>query len=330
MEINDDMMNDPQGQSPIWKSRKVAIVGAGAVGATFAYAMAQNGAADEICLIDLNDELCKGQVLDLAHGLPFYPTINIYAGTEKDYANADVIVITAGAAQKKGETRLDLLKKNGAIIEGIVDQITAQNSKAAIVVVTNPVDILTKIALKRSGWDRSRVIGSGTVLDSSRFKYLLSDFFDVYVGSIHAYILGEHGDSEFAAWSMANISGVQLDEYSKQLGIQNWPEKKKEIEREVRDSAYHIIDYKGATNFGVGLALVQIVGAILKNQRRVLTVSYHLEGEYGIEDICLATPCLISQDGVSSIIGTELTDEEQEKLVRSANVLKREYADLKG
>ena len=316
-------------ENSAWRSRKVAIVGAGAVGATFAYAMAQNGSADEICLIDLNEDLCKGQVLDLSHGLPFYPTTNIFVGTEEDYADADVIVITAGAAQKKGETRLDLLKKNGAIIEGIVDQITAQNSKATIVLVTNPVDILTKIALERSGWDRSRVIGSGTVLDSSRFKYLLSEFFDVYVGSIHAYILGEHGDSEFAAWSMANISGVQLDEYSKQLGIEDWPEKKKEIELEVRDSAYHIIDYKGATNFGVGLALVQIVGAILKNQRRVLTVSYHLEGEYNINDICLATPCLISQNGVASIIGTELTDEEQKKLVHSANLLKKEYADLK-
>ncbi|MDZ7758062.1 L-lactate dehydrogenase [Rhodohalobacter sp.] len=320
---------DHQTESTAWRSRKVVIVGAGAVGATFAYAMAQNGSADEICLVDLNQDLCKGQVLDLSHGLPFYPTINIYAGTEEDYADADVIVITAGAAQKKGETRLDLLKKNGAIIEGIVDQITAQNSKATIVVVTNPVDILTKIALERSGWDRSRVIGSGTVLDSSRFKYLLSEFFDVYVGSIHAYILGEHGDSEFAAWSMANISGVQLDEYSKQLGIKNWQEKKKEIELEVRDSAYHIIDYKGATNFGVGLALVQIVSAILKNQRRVLTVSYHLEGEYEINDICLATPCLISQDGVASIIGTELTDEEQKKLVHSADVLKKEYSALK-
>ncbi|MDX1591002.1 MAG: L-lactate dehydrogenase [Balneolaceae bacterium] len=312
-----------------WQSRKVVIVGAGAVGATFAYAMAQNGSADEICLIDLNEELCKGQVLDLAHGLPFYPTIDIYAGTEKDYADADVIVITAGAAQKKGETRLDLLKKNSAIIEGIVDQITAVNSQAVIVVVTNPVDILTKIALERSGWDRSRVIGSGTVLDSSRFKYLLSQFFDVYVGSIHAYILGEHGDSEFAAWSMANISGVQLDEYSTQLGIKDWKQKKEDIELEVRNSAYHIIDYKGATNFGVGLALTQIVGAILKNQRRVLTVSYHLEGEYGINGISLATPCLLSQHGVESIVGTELTADEQEKLAHSADVLKKEYESLK-
>ncbi|MFN2373029.1 MAG: L-lactate dehydrogenase [Cyclonatronaceae bacterium] len=312
-----------------WRSRKLVIVGAGAVGATFAYAMAQNGSADEICLVDLNQELCKGQVLDLSHGLPFYPTRKIYAGSERDYADADVIVITAGAAQKKGETRLDLLKKNSAIIEGIVDQITEQKSRAVIVVVTNPVDILTKIALERSGWDRSRVIGSGTVLDSSRFKYLLSQFFDVYVGSIHAYILGEHGDSEFAAWSMANISGVQLDEYSRQLGIDNWAQEKKNIEEEVRNSAYHIIDYKGATNFGVGLALVQIVGAILKNQRRVLTVSYHLDGEYGIENISLATPCLISQYGVVSIVGTELTADEQKKLVHSAEVLKAEYASLK-
>jgi len=312
-----------------WRSRKVAIVGAGAVGATFAYAMAQNGSADEICLIDLNEELCKGQVLDLAHGLPFYPTSDIYVGSEEDYRDADVIVITAGAAQKKGETRLDLLKKNSSIIEGIVDQITAQGSEAVIVVVTNPVDILTKIALERSGWDRNRVIGSGTVLDSSRFKYLLSEFFDVYVGSIHAYILGEHGDSEFAAWSMANISGVQLDEYADQLEIADWPQKKQEIEQEVRDSAYHVIDYKGATNFGVGLALVQIVEAILKDQRRVLTVSYNLEGEYGIDDVCLATPCLLSQHGVASIIGTELTEIEKSKLLNSARVLKNEYVDLK-
>lgn len=312
-----------------WRSRKVAIVGAGAVGATFGYAMAQNGAADEICLIDLNEELCEGQVLDLAHGLPFYPTSEIYVGSEVDYQDADVIVITAGAAQKKGETRLDLLKKNSSIIEGIVDQITAQESEATILVVTNPVDILTKIALERSGWDRSRVIGSGTVLDSSRFKYLLSEFFDVYVGSIHAYILGEHGDSEFAAWSMANISGVQLDEYSSQLGIKDWPQKKHEIEQQVRDSAYHVIDYKGATNFGVGLALVQIVEAILKDQRRVLTVSYNLEGEYGIDDVCLATPCLLSQHGVASIIGTELTDSEKDKLLNSAEILKNEYKALK-
>lgn len=318
-----------QKSNPAWHSRKVVIVGAGAVGATFAFAMAQNGAADEICMIDLNEDLCKGQVLDLSHGLPFYPTINIYAGSEEDYADADVIVITAGAAQKKGETRLDLLKKNKEIIEGIADQITAQNSKAIILVVTNPVDILTKIALEHTGWDRSRVIGSGTVLDSSRFKFLLSEFFDVYVGSIHAYILGEHGDSEFAAWSMANISGVQLDDYSDQLGVKNWPQKKIEIEQEVRNSAYHIIDYKGATNFGVGLALVQIVGAILKNQRRVLTVSYHLEGEYDIDDVCLATPCLISQNGVVSVVGTELTADEKSLLHKSANVLKQEYEDLK-
>lgn len=313
-----------------WRSRKVTIVGAGAVGATFAYAMAQNGSADEICMIDLNEDLCEGQVLDLAHGLPFYPTIDIYAGDENDYADSQVIVVTAGAAQKQGETRLDLLKKNGAIIEGIMDQIVAQESDATVLIVTNPVDILTKIALERSGWERNRVIGSGTVLDSSRFKYLLSEFFNVYVGSVHSYILGEHGDSEFAAWSMANISGVPLDEYSKQLGIEDWEQKKKELEQKVRDSAYHIIDYKGATNFAVGLGLVQIVGAILKNQRRVLTVSYHLEGEYGIDGVCLGTPCLLSQNGVDSIVSTELTSGEKKKLANSADILKKEYESLIG
>jgi len=319
----------PSDKSTTWRSRKVVIVGAGDVGATFAYAMALNGAADEICLIDVNEDLCKGQVFDLTHGLPYYPTINIFWGSKKDYADADVIVITAGAAQKKGQTRLDLLKKNSEILETIVDDITAENSDATIIVVTNPVDVLTKIALERTGWNRNKVIGSGTVLDSSRFKYFLSKFFNVYVGSVHAYILGEHGDSEFAAWSMANISGVQLDEYSAQLGINNWPEKKQNIEQKVRDSAYHIIDYKGATNFGVGLALVQIVRAILNNQRRILTVSYHLQGEYGIEGTCLGIPCLISRNGAESIVSTDLAQDEKDKLFKSANILKKEYTELK-
>ena len=298
------------------------------MGATFGYALAQSGAADEICMVDLNEDLNKGQVLDLSHGLPFYPSVDIYTGDETDYADSEAIVVTAGAAQKQGETRLDLLRKNASIIEGIMDQIVAQKSHATVIIVTNPVDILTKIALERSGWPRGRVIGSGTVLDSSRFRYLLSEYFDVHVGNVHGYIFGEHGDSEFAAWSMSNIAGVPLNEYSQQLGIKNWDEKKKEIEQQVRDSAYHIIDYKGATNFAVGLALVQIVGAILKNQRRVLTVSYHLEGEYGIDQMALGTPCLLTQYGVENIVSTDLTNDEKEKLKHSASLLQKEYSEL--
>lgn len=312
-----------------WASRKVVIVGAGDVGSTFAYALAQNGAADEICLVDLNENLCKGQVLDLAHGLPFYPTIDIYVGDETDYEDAQVIVITAGAAQQKGETRLDLLRKNSTIMESIVDDITEQNSRAVLVVVTNPVDILTKIALERSGMPREKVIGSGTVLDTSRFRYQLSQKLDVHVGNVHGYILGEHGDSEFAAWSMSNIAGVPVSTYRKVKNIENWATQQKEIEQRVRESAYHIIDYKGATNFAVGLALVQIIGAILKNQKRVLTVSYHLQGEYGLDDVCLSVPCMLSQDGVDAVISADLPSDEQQLLEKSAQLLTDEYRKLK-
>jgi len=312
-----------------WASRKVVIVGAGDVGSTFAYALAQNGAADEICLVDLNENLCKGQVLDLAHGLPFYPTIDIYVGDKTDYADAQVIVITAGAAQQKGETRLDLLRKNSTIMESIVDDIVAQNSRAVLLVVTNPVDILTKIALERSGMPREKVIGSGTVLDTSRFRFQLSQKLDVHVGNVHGYILGEHGDSEFAAWSMSNIAGVPVSNYRKVKNIDDWETQQKEIEQRVRESAYHIIDYKGATNFAVGLALVQIVGAILKNQKRVLTVSYHLQGEYNLNDVCLSVPCMLSQDGVEAVISADLPPNEQLLLEKSAQLLTDEYRKLK-
>ena len=191
-----------------WRPRKVAVVGAGAVGSTFAYALAQSGTAEEIAILDLNQDLAKGQVLDLAHGLPFYPNVQIKAGTAQDYADAHVIVITAGAAQRPGESRLDLLQRNARIIESIVDEIKVQDSQAVIMVVSNPVDVLTYVAQRRAGWARGRVIGSGTVLDSARLRYLLSQHCDVDVHNVHAYVLGEHGDSEFAAWSMTHIAGM--------------------------------------------------------------------------------------------------------------------------
>ena len=201
----------------LWKSRKVVIVGAGAVGSTFAYALAQKGLADQICLIDANPDFAEGQALDLAHGLPFYPSVQIRAGDSRDYADAQVIVITAGAKQAPGESRLNLLQKNAAIVEAIVDEIVAQKSQAVLLLASNPVDILTHVALKRSGWPKNRVIGSGTVLDSARFRYLISQHCKVDVGNVHAYILGEHGDSEVAAWSMTHVAGVPMDNYCPHL-----------------------------------------------------------------------------------------------------------------
>src|SRR5258706_13685932 len=220
----------------IWKSRKVVIVGAGAVGSTFAYALAKKGLADEISLMDVNHDYVEGQVLDLAHGLPFYPPVQIRVGRQEDYADAQVIVMTAGAKQAPGETRLDLIQKNVALITGVVDQIVAHKSQAILLITTNPVDILTQVALKRSGWPKSRVIGSGTVLDSSRFRYLLSQHCRVDVSNVHAYILGEHGDSEFAAWSMTHVAGVPVDEYCAKYGpVANWAHLREEIVQEVKN-----------------------------------------------------------------------------------------------
>jgi len=313
-----------------WKPRKVVVVGAGAVGSTFAYALAQNGLADEIALIDRNRELAEGQVLDLAHGLPFFPPIKIYGGEKSDYTNAQVIVITAGAKQRPGESRLDLLQRNVAIVEGIIGDIVSQNSQAVIVVVSNPVDVLTYIALKKSGWPRGRVIGSGTVLDSARFRYLLSRKCGIDVHNTHGYILGEHGDSEFAAWSLTHLAGMPIDEYCPLCGkCSDWDQERSEIVKAVRDSAYHIINYKGATYFAVGMALVRIAGAILRNQRSVLTVSTVLDGEYGLEDVCLSVPCIVSQQGVEQVMASNLSTKELKALSHSASVLRGAIAELR-
>ena len=310
-----------------WKSRKVVIVGAGDVGATLAFSLAQSGLADEIAMIDLNKNLLAGQVLDLSHGLPYFPPVKIYEGDKKDYADAQAIVITAGASQRPGESRLELLQRNARIMESIVDDIVEQKSAAVILVVANPVDILTRVALERSGWDRSRIIGSGTVLDSARFRYLISRYCGVGVHNVHAYILGEHGDSEFAAWSLTNIGGVPVDTYCMENGTkEEWKQEKSRIEEQVRRSAYHIIDYKGSTYFAVALALVRIIGAILRNQSSVLTVSVLLKGEYGQEDVCISVPCLVDGDGVKRIVKAELPEEEAAALSRSAEVLRRAYS----
>ena len=316
--------------SDSWKARKVVIVGAGAVGATFAYALAQSGISDDIALVDQNHELAQGQALDLAHGVPFFPSVTIQAGGVEDYADAQVIVITAGAKQQLGESRLDLLQRNAAITESIVDDIVRKKSECVIVLVSNPVDVLTYIALKRTEWDRGRVLGSGTVLDSARLRYFLSQRCDIDVHNVHAYILGEHGDSEFAAWSMSNIAGMPIDEYCPICAkCDDWKAERHALVEKVRNSAYHIIDYKGATYFAIGLALVHIVEAILRNQRTVLTVSTLLTGEYGVDDVCLSVPAVVSRSGVERIVEGKLSEVERKSLTQSALVLKDTLAKLR-
>ncbi len=310
--------------------RKVVVVGAGSVGATYCYALAQSGIASEIVLIDRNEDLLKGQVLDLVHGQPFFPPVIIRTGTESDFATAQLVVITAGAAQKPGETRLQLLKKNADIVGGIAESVSKQQCKGVMLIVSNPVDVLTWVALKRSGWDRGRVIGSGTVLDSARFRHLLGKHCEVDVHNIHAYFLGEHGDSEFAAWSMTHIAGIPVGDYCKVCGnCPGWKEQRKDIEQQVRDSAARIIDTKGSTYFAVGLALVKITSSILRNQNSVLTVSTYLDGEYGLKDVCLSVPCVVSVSGIERIIDTPLASDEQVSLMNSADILHKAIDSLK-
>ena len=305
------------------QSRKVVIVGAGAVGATFAYALAQDGTAEEIIILDANEDLAKGQALDLGHGRPFMPTASLVTGTAADYADADVIVITAGAKQKPGESRLDLLQRNAAIMRNICADINAQQSTAVVVVVSNPVDVLTHVAAVTLQQTTGRVLGSGTVLDSARFRYLVGDHCGVDLRNVHAYILGEHGDSELPAWSMTHIAGMDIEDYCAVCGkCDGWQAVRDEIFAQVRDSAYHIIGYKGATCFAVGLALVRIVKAVLRNERSVLTVSSLLRGQYGLDNVCLSVPCVVGSNGIERVIEARLNDEEQQALARSAGILK--------
>ena len=304
--------------------RKVVVVGAGAVGSTYCYSLAQSGLADDIVLIDKNDDLAQGQVLDLVHGQPFFPTVSIRVGTPADYSDASLVVVTAGVGQKPGESRLELLKKNAGIIGSIADEISKQNCPGVLLIVSNPVDIMTYVAIRHTGWTYGRVFGSGTVLDSARLRYLLGTHCNIDVHSVHAYILGEHGDSEFAAWSLANIAGIQIDKYCPMCDkCSDWMEIRKGMEKEVRESAGQIINYKGATNFAVGLAIVRITAAILRGQKSVMTVSTLLQDEFGIKDVCLSVPCIVSENGVMEIIKTVLPESEQAALSSSAAVLRK-------
>jgi L-lactate dehydrogenase len=305
-----------------YRQKKVVVIGAGAVGTTYIYALLPTGVAGEIALIDIDEDRVEGEVLDLSHGLPFIPPVTIKKGDYSDCSDADIIVVTAGAKQKPGQSRLDLIQQNTQIARTICQKIAEYESTAVLVMVTNPVDVLTYVALKELKWDQKRVIGSGTVLDSARFKYLLSRHCKVDARNIHAYILGEHGDSEVAAWSMSHIAGVPLKDYCRTCRICDYKEHHHKIAEEVRSSAYHIIDYKGSTYYGIGLSLVRITETILRNEHSVLTVSSLLDGQYGIKDVCLSVPCVIDDNGVEITIDTKLSDEELKALRASAQTIR--------
>ncbi|MFZ5627171.1 MAG: L-lactate dehydrogenase [Bacillota bacterium] len=303
------------------KTNKIVIVGAGNVGATTAYALLISGIASELVLYDINRQKAEGEIMDLAHGASFVPPARLRTGYLADCREADIIIFTAGAAQQPGETRLDLVDKNTRIVEKALLPILEQAPEALVLMVTNPVDVLTYQAWKLSGLSPERVLGSGTVLDSARFRHVLGQHCGVDVRNVHGYILGEHGDSELAAWSSVHIGGIRLDDYCLACGQGCGQEKREEMFRQVRDAAYQIIQAKGATYYAVGLAVRRICEAILRDEHSILTVSSLMQGEYGLRDVCLSVPCVIGRQGRIKVLELNLTAEEKEKLQHSAAVI---------
>jgi len=309
--------------------RKVAVIGAGLVGATSAYAMIISGMCSELVMIDVNKDRARGEMLDLMHGASFVKPVKITAGDYKDAANADIVLIAAGANQKPGENRLDLVIRNTEVFKEIIPRICAVCPDALLLVVTNPVDILTWVTLKVSGFHPSRVIGSGTVLDSSRFRRVLSDYLGLAAISVHAHIIGEHGDTEVPVWSLANVAGVPLAEFKRTVGNNIQPLDKDRLFWEVKNAANEIISGKGATYYAIGLAVRRIMEAVLRDENSILTVSSLLEGVHGISGVCLSLPSIVNASGVSGVLELPIDDGERQQLLRSAETIKSVIDGLK-
>jgi L-lactate dehydrogenase len=310
---------------------RVALVGTGFVGASYAFALMNQGIADELVLIDVNKEKAKGDVMDLNHGKVFAPKpMNIWYGDYQDCQDADLVVICAGANQKPGETRLDLVDKNINIFKTIVDSVMRSGFDGIFLVATNPVDILTYATWKFSGLPKERVIGSGTILDTARFRFLLSEYFKVAPTNVHAYIIGEHGDTELPVWSRAEIGSIPVE----QILSQNDSYRKEDLENifvNVRDAAYQIIEKKGATYYGIAMGLVRITRAILHNENAILTVSAYLDGQYNERNVYIGVPAIINRNGIREVMELKLNETEQQQFHHSVTVLKdilSRYFDL--
>lgn len=302
-------------------TRKVVMIGCGFVGAACCFSIMQSGLFSEMVLIDSDRAKAQGEALDISHGVPFAKPIKIYAGDYDDIKDASLIIISAGANQKPGETRLDLVKKNISIFKSIIPEIKKRHFKGILLVVANPVDILTTVAIKLSGLPENRVLGSGTVLDTARLKYELGNHLDVDSRSVHAFIIGEHGDSEIAAWSSANVSGIPLNKFCEMRGHFNHDEATNDIAESVKNSAYEIIEKKRATYFGVAMAVKRICEAIVRDEKSILPISSMMHGQYGIEGISLSMPAIVGKDGVETHVPIQLSDEEKIKLQKSAQTL---------
>lgn len=308
--------------------RKVAVIGCGFVGATSAFTLMNSGLFSEMVLIDADQAKAEGEAMDISHGVPFATPMKIYAGNYDDIVDAAIIIVTAGANQKPEETRLDLVHKNVAIFKSIIPEIAKRNCKGILLIVANPVDILTYTALKLSGFEKNRVIGSGTVLDTARLKTQLGEHLQVDSKSIHAFIIGEHGDSEIAAWSSSNVSGISMDKFCEMRGHYHHRAATEEIAEKVKNSAYEIIEKKHATYYGIAMVVKRICEAIMRDEKSILPISSMMHGEYGIDDVVLSMPAIVGKNGLETKVPIELNKEEQEALKKSAETLKEVLAGL--
>ena len=308
--------------------KKCGVIGCGNVGATTAYTLMISGLFTEIVLVDIDTVKASGEAEDIAHGIPFNSPSDIYAGNYDDLSDAGIVIITAGVSQRQGETRLDLLQRNTKVFSSIIDNLKKTNFDGIILVVTNPVDILTYITIAMSGYDSKKVLGSGTVLDTARLKQLMGKELQVDPRNIHTFIIGEHGDSELPVWSSANISGIDISSFCHKCSDSCNEEIFEEIFEDVRDSAYRIINAKGSTYYAIAEAVHRIVEAIVRDERAILPVSALLEGQYGINGICLGVPCVIGKNGIEEILEIPLNENEKNRLLRSASTLHSTLGNL--
>lgn len=304
---------------------KVTVIGAGSVGSTIAYTLAIGGYVSEIVMIDIKEDKALGEALDIRQGTPFCPPVTIYAGSYRDAANSDIVVLTSGLARKPGQSRLDLAQANVDIMKTIIPQVTAYAPEATYVIVSNPVDVITYVWNKLSGLPENRIIGSGTILDTARLRARISEYYSISQQNVHAYVFGEHGDSSFVPWSIANISNVPVAEYPNVITTQNNlypPLNYKDVEEYMRKSGGRVIQRKGATFYAVSLSVCHICKCLLNGTDTTMTVSTMMHGEYGIDDVCLSTLNIIGKDGIRGKLLVSLTDEENALLKKSAGCLR--------
>lgn len=313
----------------IQNKRKVVLVGTGMVGMSFAYSALNQAVCDELVLIDIDKKRAEGEAMDLNHGVAFAPaSMRIFAGEYEDCSDADIVVLCAGVSQKPGESRLDLLNRNAEVFKSIVEPIVHSGFSGIFLIATNPVDIMSRVTYELSGFNSNRVLGSGTTLDTARLRYLLGDYFKVDPRNVHAYVIGEHGDSEFVPWSQAMVATKSVEDICRQSNGKFCLEEMQKLSFEVRDAAQRIIEAKKATYYGIGMALVRIVRAVLSNENSVLTVSVRLRGEYGESDVYAGMPCIVNRNGIDRVLELNLTEEEREKFRQSCRILRESYEGI--